>query len=421
MLRNPGMAETCPKCGYPQVETDECPRCRVVVSQYRAYLQRLGQPPARPAPPTAAPSAPPSPGVAPPPPVESGIWPEGSPAGFWVRGAALIVDGLALGAVLLPFVVFIMLPTLIAGGMSQPDPAYFMAVFGGYAVVAVVIQWGYTVWMHGKWGQTLGKMATGVKVVKVNSEPIGYGRAFGRLLVPLPFAFVVQFNYLMSGSAFVKGVVSVVCYIALAANYVTAGLRTDKRAIHDLVAGTRVMKVRRPRLEGRPAGFWMRFAARVVDWQLLGLLVIVPFGIFFAVALPFLLVGKAREATMGAVFLAVGIFYFLFTIVYEVWMNGKWGMTLGKRALGMKVVRVDGSPVGYGRAILRWIVAVLPPLLVFIILMSVVSLVLTGPFWVAGTIVSAVVAMMGYIVAGLRSDKRSLHDLVAGSRVTYIR
>lgn len=416
------MAETCPKCGYPQVETEECPRCRVVISRYRGYLDKLGQAPAKLTAPTAAPPpTAPRTGVAPLPPLAGGIWPEGSPAGFWVRGAASVVDGLVLGAVLLPFVLFLMLPTLLAGGMSRPDPAYLMAVFGGYAVVALVIQWGYTVWMHGKWGQTLGKMATGVKVVQANSEPIGYGRAFGRLLVPLPFAFVVQFNYLIPGPVFVRGVVSVASYIVLAANYLTAGFRSDKRALHDLAAGTRVMKVRRPRLEGRPAGFWMRFAARVVDWQLLGLLVIVPFAIFFAVALPVLLVGKARESTMGAVFGSVGVFFFLFTIVYEIWLNGKWGMTLGKRAFGMKVVRVDGGRVGYGRAILRWVAAALLPLVGFTLLASVLATILTGVLRVAGIILLAVLVLMGYIVAGFRSDKRALHDLIAGSRVTYIR
>lgn len=37
------MVDTCPKCGYAQVETDECPRCRVIVSKYRAYLESLGK------------------------------------------------------------------------------------------------------------------------------------------------------------------------------------------------------------------------------------------------------------------------------------------------------------------------------------------------------------------------------------------
>ena len=34
----------CPKCGgYAEILTDTCPRCRVVVSKYQAYLQGLGK------------------------------------------------------------------------------------------------------------------------------------------------------------------------------------------------------------------------------------------------------------------------------------------------------------------------------------------------------------------------------------------
>jgi len=36
------MAETCPKCGYADVPAGECPRCRVILSKYRAHLQSLG-------------------------------------------------------------------------------------------------------------------------------------------------------------------------------------------------------------------------------------------------------------------------------------------------------------------------------------------------------------------------------------------
>ena len=34
----------CPKCGaYAEILTDTCPRCRVSISKYRAYLQSLGK------------------------------------------------------------------------------------------------------------------------------------------------------------------------------------------------------------------------------------------------------------------------------------------------------------------------------------------------------------------------------------------
>ena len=39
------MAELiCPKCGgYAEILTDICPRCHVVISTYRAYLQSFGK------------------------------------------------------------------------------------------------------------------------------------------------------------------------------------------------------------------------------------------------------------------------------------------------------------------------------------------------------------------------------------------
>jgi uncharacterized RDD family membrane protein YckC len=364
------MAETCPKCGYPQVETDECPRCRVAISRYRAYLDKLGQAPAKQTAPVLAPPAPPpSPGVAPRPRVESGIWPEGSPAGFWVRGAALVVDSFVLQTVFLPFQLLIYYPTLLAGGIGrQPDPARLLAVNAGYFVVAFVVSAGYIVWMHGKYGQTLGKVATGVKVVKVNEEPIGYGRALGRWLALFLSTITLGIGYLM------------------------AGVRSDKRSLHDLVAGTRVMKVRRPWLEGRAAGFWMRYLALGIDWQLLALPVAV-FGIFTAITIPVMVAGRVPRSTAIAVGLTLALFLLAFVVAYSVWMHGKWGQTLGKMALGMKVVRVDGSSLGYGGAFLRWI----------------------------GSILSGLILMIGYVMAGFRSDKRALHDLIAGSRVTYIR
>ncbi|MBI3626140.1 MAG: RDD family protein [Candidatus Rokubacteria bacterium] len=415
------MAESCPKCGYAQVETDECPRCRVILSKYRAYLQKVGQPAATPLPPSGATPGPPSPGEAPPPvPVERGLWPEGSPAGFWIRGAALVVDGLVIAAVLLPFILFILVPTLVAGGIRRPDPAYAAAVFGGYAVVGFVVQAGYSVWMHGRWGQTLGKVATGVKVVKAGGEPIGYGRALGRWFVPFVFLMPLYLGRLVVAPGFILGVASFLCLIAYAIGFLIAGIRSDKRALHDLVAGTRVMKVRRPWLEGKPSGFWMRFTALVVDWYVLGFLLGAPFWIIIAVTTPVMVAGRVQQSAAAAVLLTFGLFYFAFTIAYSIWMHGKWGQTLGKRALGMTVVRRDGSRLKYGRAFIRWLGSVLWAALLPIgsVIAGVMSdkrvLLLSG-------ILSFLIWLIGYVMAGLRSDKRALHDLVAGSRVTYSR
>lgn len=366
------MAQACPKCGFAGVETDECPRCRVVVSRYLAYLERLGRKPAAPAPGGAPPWPAAGPEVEPLPPATAREWPERSPAGFWVRAAAAIVDSIVLQGAFLPFQLLVFYPTLLVQGMGgRADPARVIAVNAAYYLVALVVYVGYMVWMHGRWGQTLGKMATGVRVVKANDEPIGYGRAFARFV-----AFVIS------------------PLVTLGTGHLLAGLRTDKRALHDLVVGTRVMKVRRPWLEGRPSGFWMRYLAISLDGYVL-MLPVALLGVAAAVAIPLMLVGGARPApsALVAFLLTFGLFLFGFAVLYFVWMHGKWGQTLGKMALGMRVVRVDGSRLGYGGAFLREIASFL----------------------------SALILMIGFIMAGLRSDKRALHDLIAGTRVTYIR
>src|SRR3990172_11258397 len=117
-----GMDEVCPKCGFHEIVNDECRRCRVIVSKYRLYLESLGTRPSKAVTYPAAPEAPT--GF-----IERGDeWQEGSPAGFWIRAAALFVDGLAFGAVLLPFVLFVVVPTMMAGGLRRLDPALFFAV-----------------------------------------------------------------------------------------------------------------------------------------------------------------------------------------------------------------------------------------------------------------------------------------------------
>lgn len=77
-LRGRAVPETCPKCGHAEVETDTCPRCRVIVSKYNFYLesgiyqQSLGKAPPKRAPAWSGPargqatrSVAPSPSVAP--------------------------------------------------------------------------------------------------------------------------------------------------------------------------------------------------------------------------------------------------------------------------------------------------------------------------------------------------------------------
>ncbi len=88
------------------------------------------------------------------------------------------------------------------------------------------------------------------------------------------------------------------------------------------------------RPSGPRAGFWVRFAAAVVDWAIL--LVV------------YLVLGRLVPVFGFMLSVAVALVYFGY---FE---GGPAGQTIGKKALGVRVVRlVDGGPLGWGTALMR--------------------------------------------------------------------
>ena len=84
----------------------------------------------------------------------------------------------------------------------------------------LVVPAAYIVLMHGTTGRTLGKMLVGARVVGVSGEPIGYLRALARYLAWFVSAFPALLGFAL------------------------AAARPDRRALHDLMAGTRVVRTR---------------------------------------------------------------------------------------------------------------------------------------------------------------------------------
>ncbi len=150
-----------------------------------------------------------------------------------------------------------------------------------------------------------------------------------------------------------------------------------------------------------PAGFWARLGAAVIDFVLLTIVFVV---IWTPLAgprhwhipeVPQTLTDASMQLYRDQLTLwwdkAAFIFYPIF-LLYDVLLNGRFGATVGKMAIGAKITRLDGSPIGYNRALLRWLAARLSDILFF-----------------------------GYILIGLRRDKRGLHDLLAGTKVIFKR
>lgn len=137
-------------------------------------------------------AAPVLPGMPPPPP--PGFVPMQTAStrleysGWWRRVGALILDQLILMVPSLIIVLILISDTLdeidSEGGFQFNAQLSAFDSGGGIAasliiIVMTVVYFGF---QHGKWGQTIGKRATGIKVVDADSgQLIGMGRSFGRV------------------------------------------------------------------------------------------------------------------------------------------------------------------------------------------------------------------------------------------------
>ena len=103
--------------------------------------------------------------------------PSGPRAGFWIRFAAVLIDGILLGIVTVPLQLAL-------------DPALYYAISLPIGIAYYVLLEG------GAKGQTVGKMAVGIRVYDLaNGGAIGYGRAFIRYIGRIVSAVVILLGY----------------------------------------------------------------------------------------------------------------------------------------------------------------------------------------------------------------------------------
>ncbi|HLP06692.1 MAG TPA: RDD family protein, partial [Opitutaceae bacterium] len=146
-------------------------------------------------------------------------------AGFWVRVGAKFIDGIIVTVV-----------TQIANGllgilffsrfiwMGQPAPSHNMGLFFAYTaatfLVNLTIGLGFSWFFLAKYQATPGKLALGLKVVRADGSRLRSGRIIGR-----------HFSELIS-------------YIIMCIGYMMAGWDDEKRALHDRICDTRVIRTR---------------------------------------------------------------------------------------------------------------------------------------------------------------------------------
>lgn len=143
----------------------------------------------------------------------SGAAPQGEErryAGFWLRFVAAVLDGLVLWAIsALSFDLIRKAQGMDPLGWSWVDAAELLAGFAYYVILTKV------------YGQTLGKMIVGIRVVPRHGGENGWGSIFLRETIGKFLSAVL----LMIG-------------------YLMAAFDKRKRALHDRLAGTYVVKAR---------------------------------------------------------------------------------------------------------------------------------------------------------------------------------
>src|SRR5262245_12076692 len=136
----------------------------------------------------------------------------------------------------------------------------------------------------------------------------------------------------------------------------------------------------RPEVRGfvTPEAVVLEFETASIPSRALGQLVdlFVRIGLFYGLALFASLIGLAAGSSAVVVILIVGSFLILFG--YPVLFETRWqGRPIGNRMLGLRVVTVEGAPVGFRHSAIRSMVAVVDFLIPPIAVVATVSVLLT--------------------------------------------
>ncbi|PRO65795.1 RDD family protein [Alkalicoccus urumqiensis] len=131
-----------------------------------------------------------------------------------------------------------------------------------------------------------------------------------------------------------------------------------------------------------PVGFWQRLGALLVDAFLILIVISVT---------AFIVYGSFAAENQG-----LQAFEGLVTLLYNLVLPPMWyGYTVGKRALGIRIAKEDGTQVTVFTMFMRYIVS------------GIVYLLTLG--------IGAIVSIVMIIV---RKDHRAIHDFIAGTYVT---
>jgi uncharacterized RDD family membrane protein YckC len=141
-------------------------------------------------------------------------------AGFWMRFVAFVIDAVLVGIVVWP-VSLIMRAVIGFSGSAIAMPTMGIHLVGGLVSLAFssLVNWLYEALLESSSKQaTVGKMVLALKVTDLGGRRISFARATGR-----------HFAKIISGMILLIG-------------YIMAGFTAKKQGLHDMIAGTLVVR-----------------------------------------------------------------------------------------------------------------------------------------------------------------------------------
>lgn len=136
--------------------------------------------------------------------------------GFWRRGVALFIDSIIMMVIYFPFQIAVAM--FVGPGIAHNKPAE-LALFGAIWLIDIALYLAYYTWFLSQKSATPGKMLMGVKVIVAGGGRISVGRAFARYFAMILSSMILWLGYLM------------------------AAFDSEKRALHDHLCNTRVVRV----------------------------------------------------------------------------------------------------------------------------------------------------------------------------------
>lgn len=132
----------------------------------------------------------------------------------------------------------------------------------------------------------------------------------------------------------------------------------------------------------RPAGFWIRLLAFILDGLIVDAVIVGALAANLAIS------GRGLFEVLGAL-PKLGPVLFVFGVIYTIFFWAWRGATPGKMALGLKIVMSDGTDIGFVRALVRYV----------------------------GYFVSGIILGIGFLMIAFTRGKRGLHDKLADTQV----